>query len=144
MSERVPHSLVRALRSVPGFDALDESGLVEVVGCSANMLWPAGSFVFRAGEPAEALYVVLSGLVRISEDRSGEDAEVARIGSGDYFGELSLLLHTTHTRSARVEEDAELLVVPKDSFQRLLTEEPDLASEFRKKVEERLPAADRS
>jgi CRP/FNR family transcriptional regulator len=144
MSDRVSHSLVRALRSVPGFDALDDKGLVEVVGCSANMLWPSGSAVFAAGDPAEALYVVLSGLVRITEDRDGEEAEVARIGAGDYFGELSLLLHTTHTRTARVEEDAELLVVPKDSFQTLLKEEPELASEFRKKVEERLPTPDRS
>jgi hypothetical protein len=35
--------------------------------------------------------------------------------------------------------------VPKDSFQTLLAEEPELASEFRKKVEERLPtSSDRS
>lgn len=108
------------------------------------MLWPSGSSVFSAGDPAEALYVVLSGEVRITEPRGGEEVEVARIGAGDYFGELSLLLHTTHTRNARVLEDAELLVVPKDSFQTLLTEEPDLASEFRKKVEERLPTPDRS
>ena len=140
MSDRIVHSLVRALGAVPGFDALDEKGLVEVAGCSANLLWPAGSAVFSAGEPSEALYVVLSGSVRISE----AEIEVARIGPGDFFGELSLLSDSTHGRSATVEEDAELLVVPKDSFKELLTSEPELEAEFRRKAEERLAASDRS
>jgi len=145
VSDRVTHSLVGALRSVPGFDALDEKGLVEVVGCSANMLWRAGSSVFSVGERAEALFVVLSGEVRITEGPDGEEVEVARIGAGDYFGELSLLFDSPRSRNARAVEDAELLVVPKDSFQDLLAEEPELASAFRKKAEERLPSSpDRS
>lgn len=140
MGERVTHSLVGALRSVPGFDALDEKGLVEVVGCSANMIWPAGSTVFGPGDPSEALYVVLSGSVRISEG----ETEVGRIGRGDFFGELSLMSDSTHARAATVEEDAELLVVPKESFQELLTAEPELEAEFRRKAQERLAALDRS
>jgi CRP-like cAMP-binding protein len=145
VSDRVPHSLVSALRAVPEFDALDEKGLVEVVGCSANMIWRAGSAVFSPGEPAEALFVVLSGEVRISEDREGEEVEVARIGAGDYFGELALMRDSTRSRNARVVQDAELLVVPKESFQNLLAEEPELASAFRRKAEERLPSSsDRS
>jgi CRP-like cAMP-binding protein len=135
------HSLVRALMSVPGFDALDEHGLLEVAGCSANMIWSAGSAVFRPGEPAEALYVVLSGSVRIIEGEDGEETEVARIGPGDHFGELSLLRNETHLRTAVVEEEAELLVVPKNSFQELLESQPDLAAEFRKKAEERVPTS---
>jgi CRP-like cAMP-binding protein len=134
VSQQVSHSLVRALRSVPGFDALDEHGLLEVVGCSANMIWPEGSAVFGPGQPSEALYVVLSGSVRIT---SG-GVEVATIGPGDYFGELSLLEGNTHARAATAAADTELLVVPKDSFQDLLTSQPDLAAEFRKKAEARL------
>ena len=141
MSDRVTHSLVRALRSVPEFDALDEKGLVEVVGCSANMIWREGSAVFSAGEPAEALFVVLSGEIRISEHRGSEEVEVARIRAGDYFGELALLREGPRSRNARAIEDAELLVVPKDSFQSLLADEPELASAFRKKAEERLPSS---
>ena len=137
MSQQVTHSLVRALRSVPGFDALDEHGLLDVVGCSANMFWPAGSTVFTPGEPSEALYVVLSGSVRITDAAT----EVATIGPGDYFGELSLLSDSTHARGATVVEDAELLVVPKEPFQELLTSQRELEAEFRKKAEERLAAS---
>jgi CRP/FNR family cyclic AMP-dependent transcriptional regulator len=130
---------------VPGFDALDEGGLLEVVGCSANLLWTAGSAVFAPGDPSEGLYIVLSGEVRILEPRDGEDVEVAWIGPGDYFGELALLGEGTHSRHALVEEDAELLVVPKESFQELLESEPELASEVHKKAEQRLPSSsDRS
>jgi CRP/FNR family cyclic AMP-dependent transcriptional regulator len=145
VSDRVPHSLVGALRSVPGFDALDEKGLIEVVGCSANLLWRAGSPVFTIGEPAEALFVVLSGEVRITEGGDGDEVEIARIRAGDYFGELSLLFDSPRSRNARVVEDAELLVVPKASFADLLADEPELAAAFKKRAEERLATSpDRS
>lgn len=138
----VTHSLVEALRSVPEFEALEAPALVEVVGCSANLVWTEGSEVFRAGEPGEAVYIVLSGQVRILEDRDGEEVEVAIIGPGDYFGELSLLLHSAHTKTARALETSELMVVPKESFQALLADQPELAEQFRRKVEARLPVSD--
>jgi CRP-like cAMP-binding protein len=133
---------VKALRRVPDFDALEPRALLRVVGASTNLLWSAGRTIFEKGAPAEALYIVLSGTVRVFDpDAGGEDT--ARIGPGDYFGEVSLLLHTTHSKSAEAIEDTELMVIPKDSFQALLDATPDLAEHFRRKVEERLPAADR-
>src|ERR671915_542358 len=64
-STRVTHSLVKALRTVPDLAALDDRTLLRIVGGSVNLFWPAGTSVFEKGEPAEALYVVLAGQVRI-------------------------------------------------------------------------------
>ena len=136
MAEAGTHSLVRALRGVPELEELDERSLVEIVGCSTNLLWSAGSAVFLQDEPAEALYIVLSGQVRIEEG----EREIATVGPGESFGELSMLLHAPHRRSAHAVEDAELLVVPKDEFQRLLASDDQLAARFRRKVETRLPS----
>lgn len=134
MPDPVQHSLVTALRAVPVFESFEEPELLELVGASANLCWPVGSTVFERGSEAEALYIVLSGKVRISED--GRD--VAEIGPGQFFGELSLLMHTTHTKTADVAEDAELMVLPKVSFQELLARDPDVAAHFRRTAEERL------
>jgi CRP-like cAMP-binding protein len=140
MSNTVRHSLVKALRRVPEFADLDDRIVLDAVGCSANLFWPAGTVVFEPGQDAEGLYVVLSGSVRILED----DAEVARIGPGDYFGELSLLRETAHTKTARVEEDAELMVIPRESLRDLLSREPRLAAHLERKARERLPHAART
>ena len=135
MPDPVHHSLVTALRAVPVFESFEEHDLLELVGTSANLCWPAGSTVFGAGAEAEALYIVLSGRVQISEQ---DGRQVAEITPGHFFGELSLLMHTTHTRTATTLEDSELMVLPKVSFQELLVRNREVAAHFRRTAEERL------
>ncbi|MDP8962022.1 MAG: cyclic nucleotide-binding domain-containing protein [Actinomycetota bacterium] len=137
MSEPATHTLVKTLRRVPNFAPLDEAILLEVVGASANLYWYAGGTVFEAGEPGEALYIVLSGCVRILETVSGEQREVAELGPGDYFGENALIHEVTHTKTAVVSEGTELLVLPKDSFQPLLDGHPELAARLERTLEQR-------
>jgi CRP-like cAMP-binding protein len=135
----ITHSLVKALRGVPDFEALDDHTLLGIVGASVNLSWPAGSVVFEKGAPSEALYVVLSGEVRILDIIDGQEREVSRVGPGASFGELSLLLQTTHTKKAEALEDCELMVIPEESFQELLDSNEELSARFRRRVEERVP-----
>ena len=126
------HSLVRALRRVPDFSALDDPLLLKIVGASSNLHWSAGSPVFERGSPSEALYIVLSGCVGIT-DGALDDAELARIEPGDYFGELSLMRNSKHTKSAQALEQCELLVLPRKSFEALMEADSDLAEQVRSK-----------
>jgi CRP/FNR family transcriptional regulator/CRP/FNR family cyclic AMP-dependent transcriptional regulator len=123
---------------VPTFDVLGDSDLLRVVGASVNLFYPAGSFVFQRGSPGDALYIVLSGRVRITDvDDSGRDLEIAVIERGDFFGEMSLLLDTTHTKNVQAVEDSEVLVLMKESFRALLELKPDMADEVRERLEQR-------
>lgn len=133
-----PHSSVRTLREVPIFADLDERDLLRVVGESANLLWPAGSTVFRIGDDAEALFVVVGGRVVIVDEHGDEIAEV---GPGGYFGEQSLLSDTTHSRTVRSLEDAELLVLPRSLFESLVESDADLAEKVRRGLDERIARA---
>jgi CRP/FNR family cyclic AMP-dependent transcriptional regulator len=135
----VSHSLVKSLRTVPDFAALDDRMLLAIVGASINLFWRAGSTIFEKGTPSEALYIVLSGEVRIFDVLDGKEAEVARIGPTASFGELSLLLHTVHTKTAQALQDTELMVVPEASMLELLAANPELAEQYRLRIEERLP-----
>lgn len=139
MARSVTHSLVKALRVVPAFATLDDDTLLRVVGASANLFWSADSCVFEKGSPGDALYIVLSGEVAIIDIVDGERVEIARIGPGDFFGEMSLLMHTSHSKHVRTVDDTELMVLPKESLQDLLEANPELADHFRRKVEERFP-----
>jgi CRP-like cAMP-binding protein len=137
MARPVTHSLVKALRQVPGFDLLTDRDLLRIVGASVNLSWPAGAMIFEKDSPGEALYVVLSGEVRIFDVMNGSELEIARTGPGDFFGEMSLMLDTTHTKNAQAMEDSELLVLMKDAFRRLLEMHEDLASAAHKRIEQR-------
>lgn len=138
MSRPIMHSLVTALGHVPGFDLLDEDMLLRIVGASVNLFWAAGSFVFRKDSPGDALYVVLAGEVRVTGGGMEKTIE-----PGDYFGEMSLLRHSTHTKDVEAVKDSELLVLPADSFRRLLAASPDLMTLIQKRLRQREHEFDR-
>jgi CRP-like cAMP-binding protein len=133
---RVTHSLVQSLRSIPDFSALDDENLLTIVGESMNLFWKQDSRIFEQGTPGEALYVILSGSIAIHDGGSTEGHVVAELGPGDYFGELSLLLNTTHSRTATALADCELIVLPKDAFVELLAGNPKLKAHFDQVLEE--------
>lgn len=131
------HSLVKALRNVPDFASLDDGTLVRIVGGSANLAFARGAIVFEPGSDSEALFVVLSGRVRIFDTGRAGDLDVALLGPGQSFGEISLLLRAKHTKSAQAVEDSELMVVPRESFEEVLASNPDLKAIFDRRVEHR-------
>jgi CRP/FNR family transcriptional regulator, cyclic AMP receptor protein len=135
MEMKVTHSLVTALRAVPGFAEVDERMLLALIGDSANLFWPAGSIVFERGSRTEGLYIVISGKLRVIDKN---DEQVAEMGPGEFFGELSLLLDTVHRHTISVEEDAELMVLPKACLDRLNEEHPQLGRAIRDRAEERI------
>ncbi|MBA3365915.1 MAG: cyclic nucleotide-binding domain-containing protein [Actinobacteria bacterium] len=122
------------MRAVPGLAVCDEATLLAIVGSSFNLHWPAGVRVFERGSPADGLFIVLIGVVRILAE---DDVEVASLGPGQYFGELALLLGAPHRYDAVAAEDVDLMVVPKDRFDALLAESPGLAEAVRKTAAER-------
>jgi CRP-like cAMP-binding protein len=137
MTSPSTHSLVKALRSVPDFSVVDDHALLQVAGGSTNLFYPAGSTIFEPGSPSDELYIVLAGEVAVIDPDEGQEVEVSRVSQGESFGELSLLLARKHSKFARAVEDTELLVLPKESFEEVLAGNPDLAEQFRRRLEER-------
>jgi CRP-like cAMP-binding protein len=138
MGETVAHALVQSMREVPIFSSFDDDGLLQLVGISANLCWAPGKAIFERGSEAEGLYVILTGKVRIEEERDGRLEQVAVLEPGAFFGEVSLLEERNHSRTAvAVDEPAMLMIVPRESFADLLQEHPDMAAALRKTMAER-------
>ncbi|HVL81876.1 MAG TPA: cyclic nucleotide-binding domain-containing protein [Actinomycetota bacterium] len=134
MSGAAAHSLVRRLGKVPIFSQLDDRSLLRVLGASANLVWTDGRDVFRAGDPAEALYIVISGGVAIIDG----DRHVIDVPEDGWFGEMSLLHpDARHTKTARAKGETELMVIRREWFEAMLESETELAAHFRRALEER-------
>ena len=134
VEREVTHSLVKALHDVPGFEVLDEHTLLALIGDSANLYWPAGSDVFERGGSSQGLYIVISGRVHILAENG---SVLAELGSGDFFGEMSLLFGKGHRHDVRAGTAAELMVVPKEKFDELVGSNPEFGQYIRAKAEER-------
>lgn len=78
---------------------------------SALRHYKTGDVIFREGDPAEGLYIILGGSIEVFRtDSGGEDHRLNLLQSGEVLGEMGLLTDIERrTASARAAEPAELL-----------------------------------
>ncbi len=93
------------------FSGLDDDTLALLVTRLGVVSFPAGASIFEEGDLGRAMYVVLSGNVRLERKSSGEQVEVAHAERGDWFGEQSLLDVMARSASARAGEECLLLAM---------------------------------
>ncbi len=85
----------------------------------------AGSFVFFRGDPPDGLYAVLSGSVLIgSSNALGKAAVLARLGAGQWFGELGLFDHEPRSHDAYTDEACLLWHATQAGMLALLAQQP--------------------
>jgi CRP/FNR family cyclic AMP-dependent transcriptional regulator len=84
---------------------------------------PKGTVLFRQGDPAEHMFVVAEGRVRITLGAGAELREIGVLGPGEFFGELSLLSGMARSATAETIEDSRLLVVGRDAFAMLVQDD---------------------
>lgn len=85
--------------------------------------------IFTEKMPAEALYIIKSGSVRITMmAREGEETGLLLLGPGDFFGELALVHEDVRLVNARAETAVNLLLITRKDFHSLLDLEPRTAS----------------
>lgn len=88
-----------------------------------------GMTIFTEKMPAEALYIIKSGKVRVTT-AVGEGAEVGLLllGPYDFFGEIALIQESSRAVTARAETAAEILILTRKDFQALLDLDPRVAA----------------
>jgi HEAT repeat protein/ATP/ADP translocase len=115
------------LKSVSFFSQLDGESLRDLADIATEEDLPAGTSVYREGNPAEALYILVKGHCDILRKVEEEDRHLASLGPREYFGEMSLLDGAPHTTGALLTEDSTLLSVTREDFKDLIREVPDIA-----------------
>ncbi len=102
-----------------------------------------GDVIFQEGEPGADMYIVQGGTVEIYRVLDGADEVLALMEKGDFFGEMSLLEGTPRSASARVGEDAELIIINGTTFDKMLKANIEIAVRMLRKMSIRVRAANR-
>ncbi len=110
------------LGSVPLFSTLDDDEVFRLLQPTESRNYAYGDVIVREGDPGEALFVILSGKVRI--DRNGEAINVLK--AGEVFGEMSLLRNRGRSASVIALDSSELLVLHRRDFEAFLRDESRL------------------
>ena len=134
---------VETLRQVPLFESLDDEAakklceLLESLDCKAN------TFLFRAGEAGDAMYIIERGKVRICvQATDGHEVTLTELGRGDFFGEMALLGGQQRSADAVVAEDSRLAVLLREHFLSFMRSSPDVALEMLTALANRLRHTD--
>lgn len=98
-----------------------------------------GELIFGQGDVADRLYILQKGEVEVLRTTDDKPVLLARLGPGDYFGEIALLTpEGRRTASVRASTRVEVLTLGIENFDRLIAAVPSTQKEFAAKAAQRL------
>jgi sigma-B regulation protein RsbU (phosphoserine phosphatase) len=107
---------------MPPFVAVDESGFEWPLAFMRREQFKKGEYLFRAGQPAERLFYIARGLIRLPELDGW-------IKPGQVLGELGIFSPgRSRSASALVEEDVEAYTMGREEICGLMSRDPRLAT----------------
>jgi NTE family protein len=111
---------------LPLFKNLDYAFLRQVAQAAEWLSLPGGSTLFAAGDPSDALYVVLSGCLGVFSPTERRHAGlVGRVPAGDTVGEMGLISGRPRNAHVMALRDTELARISADVFNRLFLQHPE-------------------
>lgn len=96
-----------------------------------------GEFIVRKGEPGQEMFIIQSGGVVV---RRGSETEVARLGKGEFFGEMSVLESSLRDADVIAEGDTRVLVLGPGALFVRLRRDPSFALELLQALSRRVRA----
>jgi len=119
------HPFAAVLSRIPFFAGLDGAALDRLAAGTRTRRFRRGEVIFHAGDPGDALFIIISGEVKISlPSEAGDEAIIATLKPGEVFGELALLDGAPRSATASALSATEAVVLPRDRFRELIATEP--------------------
>jgi CRP/FNR family cyclic AMP-dependent transcriptional regulator len=132
------------LRAVPLFSLFDHAQLEMLVPFLQIRSYSRNTPVLRAGEETDALYVILSGRVKVLiPDKHGREVILAVMGPNEFFGEMGLLDQQARSASVETLETSKMVRLSKAGFFGCLENNFGLAMLIIRNLVKRLRDADR-
>jgi CRP-like cAMP-binding protein len=127
--------VVGFLATVPLLDGMPESELDELAGVLRRRDLPAGAVLWREGDAADAMLLIVDGRVSVTLRVPGDRAvEVTSVGRGEVLGEIPLLDGGEHSATVRVIEPASLLSLSRADFAALVLRRHPTAFALKRRI----------
>ena len=120
---------VERLRACALFAQARPEVLAEVARALRRRRFRRNEVIFHQGDPGDSLHIIATGAVKIVlPSAEGEEAIIATLREGDFFGELALLDGAPHSATATALEPAETMMLPGRSSMSCSTGTPACAT----------------
>lgn len=129
------------IASLPLFHGLDSASLRALADGLEWQTLPGGHVLFRQGDEADALYVVLSGMLGAYKREAEGERQIGLIDAGETVGEMALLSGQPRVATVRALRDTELVKLSRAVFDQLALEHPRATLHVAKLAVQRLESA---
>ncbi len=124
-----------ALGHAPLFKNLSRPELVELAKLTEDLEVDEGKVLAREGEIGYEFFVIVDGEVLVTK----EGAEIRRLGSGDFFGEIALIWESPRrTATVAAAGPVRFFVLTRQAFRSLIDHHPDIEQKVLDVLEERV------
>ena len=129
---------IEHLRKVALFSGLPDRALGSIAAKAEVLAYPSGQYIVRQKQVGTGFYLIISGRARVLR---GSD-ELAVLGPGDFFGELSVLDQSPRMAHVLAAEPTVCLALASWDFIKLLEHHPWIAIGMLREMARRLRAAE--
>lgn len=139
--ERQQDRRFELLRTVHLFAPLNDDELRVIVQGITTTVYAKGESITRQGATAHYLYVLVRGSVEIRSRKDGKQSNehrlIAELEAPEVFGEMGLMTGAPRGADVIAKTDVECYRIDKPSFQKVLSERPEIAKELADKLASR-------
>jgi CRP-like cAMP-binding protein len=128
------HGHAELLGKVWLFERCTKKEIDAIANVASQLELPAGKVLTRQGEHGHAFFVLVHGHAEVRR----EDAVIATLGPGNFFGEMSLLEDLPRAATVTTTEPATLLAIHAKDFNELVTTVPSVGHKMLTVLAQRL------
>ncbi len=140
LAKESAEALTRKLRSVPLFSAMKDKQLKAIANGGKQLSYPEGKVIVQQGEMGVSFFLILEGAVEVR--RKGK--LIAKLGSGNFFGEMSLLDNNPRVSDVVAAVPTTCLVLSTWEFRGLVRSDSEIAMTVLQTLSHRLRESDKS
>lgn len=132
-------TFTKIVRKINFFASMNMGLLEKILAWISLYQYKKGEKICRQGDIGDAFYVVAEGKLSINIKKGllSFSKQIATLGPGDCFGEMSLLRRTPRTATVICEEDTKVFVLLADHFDAAIKDNPSFAQQIKRLASER-------
>jgi hypothetical protein len=96
-----------------------------------------GQVIFREGEEGDCAYFIYGGEFAVTREENGAEKVIARLSTGQYFGEMALIGNESRNATVRAVTPGRVAILGKQNFLTMLKLMPHTQEDIMKTVNER-------
>ncbi|MCB1142946.1 MAG: ABC transporter substrate-binding protein [Leptospiraceae bacterium] len=126
------------IREVDIFESFNEQEMLDLSNKITPLEFQPGEMIVKAGDQQFTMYVISEGVVNIQVKlENGNFLEVARLGAGNFFGEMSMLTGAVRTANVVADSYTKVYEISKDDVNPFLEKHPEIYRYVQKVMSQR-------